>query len=262
MPHSAQTLWLFVPCFIDELYPWVALAAYRFLQHSGWTVHYIPHACCGQPPASAGNTTLADQHAHNLLAFFKKNGWQPDQPIIVLSASCRKFLHEAWYNHRQSIYEFSEWLVKTQWQPPTHTQFRIPHCVLVHGSCSAVWQDNLYVQLIKLLRQIPELHILTDPTPGSCCGFGGVFSVREPAISLTMGLDKLLAWLKPSNHQPCTPTCIVSTDMSCLMHLEGILTKHFRQSLTFLHIAELLLSGYYHGRLVSIQWRKRLPART
>ena len=66
-----------------------------------------------------------------------------------------------------------------------------------------------------------------------CCGFGGTFAATEEAVSAKMGYDKLGFMLKG------TPDCIVTSDMSCLMHLEGCARRQ-QQTIPFLHLAEIL----------------------
>jgi L-lactate dehydrogenase complex protein LldE len=85
----------------------------------------------------------------------------------------------------------------------------------------------------KLLEGVPGIEFAEFERFDECCGFGGTFSVTEEAVAAKMGYDKLAFMRKAS------PDCIVSSDMSCLMHLQGCARRQ-KQNIPFLHIAEIL----------------------
>jgi L-lactate dehydrogenase complex protein LldE len=92
---------------------------------------------------------------------------------------------------------------------------------------------------MQLLRQVRGLTYCELPNIEECCGFGGTFSVKMPGTSLAMGKTKA------DNIVKCGAEVVVSNDISCLMHLSGILqchpaTRHIRA----MHIAEVLTAGW------------------
>jgi L-lactate dehydrogenase complex protein LldE len=84
-----------------------------------------------------------------------------------------------------------------------------------------------------LLSKIEGLELVDLSRRDECCGFGGVFSVAEEAVSCRMGLDRL------ADHQGSQADVIASTDASCLMHLEGLATKR-GMPFRMMHVAEIL----------------------
>lgn len=138
-------------------------------------------------------------------------------------------------------FELCEFLVDvlhaTEWKGS------FPHQVGLHASChglrelrlarSSERQEPSFDKVRRLLEQLEGIRFSQLDRPDECCGFGGTFAVSEEAVSCRMGLDRL------DDHRRAGTEVITATDVSCLMHLEGLARRHgyrFR----FLHVAQLL----------------------
>lgn len=230
---------IFIPCFIDQLYPQVAINMVQLLEKVGCTVVYEPNqTCCGQPAFNAGFLDPARQVAQKFLDDFGPT----NLPIVCPSASCVGFIQNHFKSlladHTQyteqienlAIYELTSFLV----QQPKLGNLAIsvpPQKILYHDSCAALRECYIKEEPRQLLQLIDGLEV-HYPTDNSCCGFGGTFATKYEPISIAMGKKKVEEALA------LNVDGITSTDMSCLMHLEGYI-KQQKLPLKVWHIAEL-----------------------
>ena len=237
---------LFIPCYIDQFYPNAAIATLNLLSKLGITVKYpVNQTCCGQPMANSGFEHLT-QGCNDL---FIDNFAEFDY-IVSPSGSC--VLHikdhlrspkaeEKASGIRKKVYELTEFLtdvVKVDKLPA-----RFPHKVGVHQSCHG--QRGLmlaqmtelveapFSKPLQLLKMVEGLELVELSRPDECCGFGGTFCVAEEAVSVKMGKDRV------ADHLNSGAEYITAADMSCLMHMEGILRRQ-KSNVKVLHIAEIL----------------------
>lgn len=237
---------LFIPCYIDQFYPRVAIATLELLEKLGATVDYpLNQTCCGQPMANSG----CKSDAAGAARLFVKNFCDYDY-VVAPSGSC--VLHvrdhfsvlpqdEAVQKVRASTYELCEFLHKVMQVEALDSQF--PHKVGLHLSCHGQRGMRLaqsseimgpdYSVLRDLLSLVQGLELVELDRKDECCGFGGTFAVSEEAVSLRMGKDRI------DDHLRNGAEVITAGDMSCLMHLEGILRRQDRKT-PVLHIAEIL----------------------
>jgi L-lactate dehydrogenase complex protein LldE len=237
---------LFVPCYVDQFYPSVAVATLELLEKQGITVIYPDkQTCCGQPMANAGFEHLT--HATNELFVENFNGCDY---IVSPSGSC--VLHVKHHLESQKnpaaassiqkkIYELSEFL--TDVLQVKNLASRFPHLVGFHQSCHG--QRGLMLSQMSeivgppfskaehLLSMVSGLRLVSLDRKDECCGFGGSFCVTEEAISAKMGVDRI------SDHISHGVEYITGGDMSCLMHLEGLLRRQ-QSKVKVIHIAEIL----------------------
>lgn len=245
-----MTVGLFIPCYVDQFYPQVAIATLELLEKQGIKVVYpLNQTCCGQPMANSGFEHLT-QGCNNL---FIQNFKDLDY-IVSPSGSCvlhmKEHLHpekeaeEATATHiRSNIYELTEFL--TDILKIENLQAKFPHKVGMHQSCHG--QRGLKISQMtelvaapfskpeKLLRMVDGLELIALNRQDECCGFGGTFCVAEEAVSAKMGKDRV------KDHLEHGAEFITGADMSCLMHLEGIL-KRQKSKVQVKHIAEILNS--------------------
>ncbi len=87
----------------------------------------------------------------------------------------------------------------------------------------------------QLLSMVKGLQLSKPKRVDECCGFGGTFCVFEEAVSVKMGKDRV------EEHAENEVEYITGGDVSCLMHLEGIL-KRQKSKVQTIHIAEILNS--------------------
>ena len=230
---------LFVPCYIDQFYPQVAVASLELLEKLGCEV-IVPadQTCCGQPMANSGfasSTEGCDANFTNNFAGFDY--------IVGPSGSCILHLkeHHPSEKIRNSVYEICEFL--TDVLKVTSLSAKFSHRVGLHQSChgqrglrlSSMTERNekSFSKLEDLLGLVEGVEILKPERADECCGFGGTFCVTEEAVSVKMGQDRI------KEHDANAVEYIVGADTSCLMHMEGILRRQ-GSSIQVKHIVELL----------------------
>ncbi|SHL02445.1 (Fe-S)-binding protein [Rhodothermus profundi] len=240
-----MTVALFVPCYVDLFYPHVARATWTLLERLGCRVEVpLSQTCCGQPLANAG---FAEQ-ARPVMAHFVQVFAAYDY-IVAPSGSCvyhvRRHLEAADADAVRRVqtrtYELCQFLRDVLRVEKISAYF--PYRVVVHDSCHGLRGLGLgcpsermqasYSVVRDLLRQVEGLELVEPSRPDECCGFGGTFAIEEAAVSVRMGQDRLEDFLQAGAE------VVTGTDMSCLMHLEG-LARRQRLPLRFVHIAEIL----------------------
>ncbi|MFP6654686.1 MAG: (Fe-S)-binding protein [Myxococcota bacterium] len=251
---------LFVPCYIDQLKPEIGLAALDVFEAFGFEVDF-PEAqtCCGQPFLNAGETSGAEslfQHFMDVFAGY-------DQ-IVSLSGSCaatlRRHLPDPPLGSRSEsptgrVVEFCEFLVAQD--IPMNDLGRFPHRVGLHTSChtlrglrlgspSETREPERVDPARRLLSSIEGLQLVELARPDECCGFGGLFSIEEEAVSCRMGLDRL------ADHRLAGSEVITSTDLSCLLQLDG-LARRGDFAFRAIHIAELLAESLANSAEAPVQ---------
>lgn len=240
---------LFIPCYVDALYPEVGVASYKLLSSLGLDVDYpLNQTCCGQPQSNAGFEDMAVSHAEHFEEIFKDCDY-----IVGPSASCAAFVrlfypkllhgkHECTSAGKiMDIVEFLHDVVKVEALPG-----KFPHVVSVHNSCHGVRELGLsspsernvasYSKIMDLLSLVEGITIKEPERPDECCGFGGMFSMEEKEVSIKMGSDKL------KRHIETGAEYITGPDSSCLMHMQGI-AKNAESPIKFIHVVEILASG-------------------
>ena len=237
---------LFIPCYVDQFYPNAAIATLKLLRKLGVEVEYpVNQTCCGQPMANSGFEHLTK----NCNSLFIDNFAEFDY-IVSPSGSCvlhiKDHLHsdekelEA-TNIRHKIYELVEFL--TDVLKVDKLQSNFPFKVGLHQSCHGQRGLGLsqmselvapfFSKPMQLLNMVKGIEIVELSRPDECCGFGGTFCVAEEAVSAKMGKDRV------EDHLNNGAEYITAADMSCLMHMEGIL-KRKNSDVKVLHIAEIL----------------------
>jgi L-lactate dehydrogenase complex protein LldE len=234
---------LFVPCFVDQLFPSVGISAVRIFEKLGHTVDFKESIiCCGQPAFNAGYWDEARGIATRVL---KALGGQ--DPVVVPSGSCgamiRNFYPELFRNApeaeaavqlAQRTFEFSSFLVDQLGVRDLGSRF--PAKVTFHDGCHGLRELRVKRQPRQLLEHVRDLTLVEMEDQTSCCGFGGMFAVKFPMISTAMGETKAASALETGAEY------LVSNDSSCLMHLQGLLSRR-KQKLKTIHLAEVLASS-------------------
>lgn len=248
---------LFIPCYVDQFYPQVARATLKLLEKLGCTVDYpLNQTCCGQPMANSGYAHLAGGCDENFIRNFAGYDY-----VVSPSGSCTLHIKQHLHGHdaatdsdagaiRRRVYELTEFItdvLKVE-ALPTPSQVR-PYGVRslrvgLHQSCHG--QRGLHLspmsELVgkqgvskpaRLLRMVEGLELVDLDRRDECCGFGGTFCVTEEAISSKMGKDRV------ADHLRHNVDVITGVDVSCLMHLEGILRRQ-GSPVAVKHISELL----------------------
>lgn len=235
---------LFVPCFIDQLYPHTAFNMIKVLEKLGCNVHYNTNqTCCGQPAFNAGFRDEARDVGQKFLTDFTGADY-----IVSPSASCSGFvknyypllfdnssLHNDVKDTGKRLFEFSTFLTDVLEVEDVGAEFHGK--ATYHDSCAALREMHIKEGPRRLLQYVKGLELVEMNDVETCCGFGGTFAVKFEAISVAMGEQKLV------NARNTGAGYIISTDMSCLMHLDGII-KNKGLNMHTMHIADVLASGW------------------
>lgn len=240
---------LFIPCYVDALYPEVGVATYKLLKSLGLDVQYpLNQTCCGQPMANAGFEKMAGKIADHFDQLFDEFDY-----VVAPSASCAAFVklyhprltkgeHKCITSGKiMDVVEFIHDVVR-----PTSLKAHFPHVVSVHNSCHGVRELGLsspsernitpFNKIVDLLKLVDGITIKEPERKDECCGFGGMFSIEEPDVSTRMGEDKI------ARHIATGAEYITGPDSSCLMHMQGI-AKRENKPIKFIHVVQILAAG-------------------
>ena len=240
---------LFIPCYVDAVYPDVGVATYRLLRHLGLDVTYPENqTCCGQPMANAGFEKQAIPLAEKFEQKFKDFDY-----IVAPSVSCTAFVrfnypslfkdgHECLTAKKAvDVVEFLHDVIKVD-----KPLGKFPHKVSLHNSCHGVRELGLsspseqniprFNKIKDLLGLVEGIEVVEPERADECCGFGGMFSVEETAVSAQMGKDKVM------RHIATGAEFVTGPDCSCLMHMEGVARKQGLK-MEFKHVVEILAAG-------------------
>lgn len=239
--HQVQ---LFIPCFVDQLYPQTGLNMVKVLEKLGCSVFYNPkQTCCGQPAFNAGYWDDAKAVAHKLLKDFDKDFF-----IVAPSGSCTGYIRNYYeklfdgtddarnsLKVRTHLFEFTEFLVDVLKVEDLGAVFDAK--VTYHDACGALRECGIKQQPRKLLSHVKGLELVEMKECETCCGFGGTFAIKFESISIGMAQTKVQSALETGAQY------MVSTDVSCMMHVQGYIEKN-KLPIQSLHIADVLASGW------------------
>jgi L-lactate dehydrogenase complex protein LldE len=238
---------LFVPCFMDQVFPQTAMNMVKILEKLGCEVHYNPEqTCCGQPAYNAGFFQEAQEVA---LKFIKDFSHPTARYVVCPSASCTGMVRNSYNdllentsNHlelkqiQKNIFELSEFITQVLMIEKVEGA-HFPHKVTYHDSCSALRELSIKEGPRNLLRQVAGLELVEMNHTETCCGFGGTFAVKYESISVGMAEQKV------QHAMQTEAEFIVSTDISCLMHLDGYIGKN-NLPIQTMHLADVLVQGW------------------
>lgn len=235
---------LFIPCFIDQLYPETGFNTVKILEKAGCTVHYNPNqTCCGQPAFNSGYWNEAGKLATKFMKDFNA-----DMPIVSPSASCTSFVIHHYHKilkdkpelleqlevQKQQMYELSYFLANVLKKTDLGASF--PHKVTFHDSCSALREYGIKKEPRELLSKVKGLELVEMNESETCCGFGGTFAVKNTDISSAMAEKKV------ENALETDAEFIISTEASCLMNINGYINKN-GLPIKGIHLTDVLASG-------------------
>lgn len=239
--QQGEPVALFIPCYIDQFYPQVAEATARLLERHGVPVVYPEEqTCCGQPAFNSGYWEEARKVIHHFCDTFREHRWIVS-PSGSCAAMCRVFFGHVDPDERivgvgRRVFELTEFLVEILGVTDTGATFA--HKVTLHNGCHTRRELGVVEPPLVLLQNVRELTYCELPDMEDCCGFGGTFSVKMPGTSLAMGQTKV------ENIVQSGAEVVVSPDISCLMHVGGILRRNpDTRHIQIKHIAEVLDAG-------------------
>jgi L-lactate dehydrogenase complex protein LldE len=239
-----MTVQLFIPCFVDQLYPQSAFNMVKVLEKAGCTVTYNANqTCCGQPAFNAGFWDDARDVCTKFLKDFSGTDY-----VVAPSASCVGFVRNYYptlfnnSSHHNEVkelqkrtYEFTDFMVNVLKIENVGARFHAK--ATYHDSCAGLRECKIKQEPRALLANVEGLELVEMNDVETCCGFGGTFAVKFDPISIGMADQK-------ANHAKDTGAeCIISTDLSCLMHIDGYIRKN-GMGIQTMHIADVLASGW------------------
>ncbi|HTJ00324.1 MAG TPA: (Fe-S)-binding protein [Dongiaceae bacterium] len=235
-----MTISLFIPCFVDLLYPRVGISMVRIFEKLGHRV-VVPKgpACCGQPAFNTGYWEESRTTAIPMLEALKDA-----EVVVIASGSCgammKVFYPELFAGTKYEAmarelapkcHEFSSFLVNQLGVTDLGAKF--PHRVTFHDGCHGLRELNNKRPPRELLAKVQGLELVEMTAAETCCGFGGTFSAKFPAISTAMGEVKCTSALETKAEY------VVSCDSSCLMQIQGLADKQ-KLPVKTIHLAEIL----------------------
>jgi L-lactate dehydrogenase complex protein LldE len=241
------TVGLFIPCYVDQFYPDVGLAAVELIEAAGYVVEYpTEQTCCGQPMANVGCVEDARPLAHRFYEIFRRFDY-----VVAPSGSCVAMVrhhYEDYFPHdagfeafTHKVFELCEFLVDVARLERIERSF--PHRVGLHQSCHGLRELRLgqpseivgrpFNKTRVLLETLDGIELVPLQRQDECCGFGGTFAVSEEAVSVMMGEDRI------QDHLTAGADILTANDMSCLMHLDGLVRRQ-KKPLRVMHVAEIL----------------------
>jgi len=241
MIKHPEKVYFFGTCLIDMCYPQAGLAGIELLQRHGVEVVFPQgQSCCGQPSYNSGFPAETKAVARQQLQSFSK-----DYPIVVPSGSCAGMLKHHYptlfaaepeaaeaRHFADRVYELTEFLVRV-------LQIKLedrgePIKVTWHSSCHATREMGIIADSKSLLHQLQNVELIELQNEQECCGFGGTFSIKHPAISAAMVKDKT------ADIQQTGAARVLSGDCGCLLNIGGAL-DYQQQAIPTQHIAEFIL---------------------
>jgi L-lactate dehydrogenase complex protein LldE len=235
---------LFIPCFIDQLYPETAFNSVKLLEKAGCQVIYnTEQTCCGQPAYNAGFWDDAKKIGQKFL-----NDFNDEHPVVSPSASCvgmvrggyddlftNSIEHNKCRSLQRNIFEISDFLVNVLQKE--YFGAELVGTAVYHDSCSALRECKIKEEPRKLLSHVGGLEILEMKDQETCCGFGGTFSVKFEGISTAMAEQKV------QNAMNVKADYIISTDSSCLLQSQAYIEKN-QLPIKTMHLVDVLTSGW------------------
>lgn len=235
---------VFIPCFVDQLYPEAGFNTIKVLERAGCNVSYNPaQTCCGQPAFNAGYWGESREVCNKFINDFSDANY-----VVVPSASCSGFIKNYFpkifdnasnqteiTQFQTKVFELSDFLVNIL--KVENLGARLEGKATFHDSCAALRECHIKSEPRKLLKNVLGLDLIELKENETCCGFGGTFAVKFEDISVAMGEQKAQHVLNTGAQ------ILISTDLSCLMHIDGIIgTKNY--PVKSMHLADVLASGY------------------
>jgi L-lactate dehydrogenase complex protein LldE len=235
---------IFIPCFVDQLHPNVGLNMVKVLERLGCGINYNPEqTCCGQPAFNAGYWDESRAVGEKFIKEF-----QNDRYIVSPSASCTGFvknyygemfnnsvLHNEMKQIKKNMFEFSDFLVNVL--KITNLGASLKGVATYHDSCAGLREYGIKQEPRTLLSKVRGLELREMKDTEVCCGFGGTFSAKFEPIAVGMVEQKV------HNASEVKADYIVSSDMSCLLHMDSYIKKQ-KLDMKVMHLADVLVSGW------------------
>ena len=232
---------LFITCLVDQFFPETGMSVVSVLRKLGVEVDFpAEQTCCGQPGFNSGFTNEARDLAKRFITIFENS-----ECVVAPSGSCTsmvkvfypELLHDEpdWQKRAEALaartYEFTEFVVNVLGVEDVGAVYHGK--VALHQSCHLLRELNVRTEPQRLLRSVKGIEVVELERAETCCGFGGLFSIKYPHISGGILQDKI------DSVEKSGADVVVASDVGCLMHISGGLSRQSAAART-MHIAELL----------------------
>jgi L-lactate dehydrogenase complex protein LldE len=235
---------LFIPCFVDQIYPQTGMNMVKVLEKLGCKVSFNPkQTCCGQPAFNAGYWDEARAVGKKFV-----NDMNGEDYIVAPSGSCTGYVrnyydklfenspeHNLSNKVRKRMYEFTEFV--TEVLKVDDIGASLEGKATYHDACGALRECGVKSGPRKLLNKVKGLELVEMKESETCCGFGGTFAVKFEAISIGMAQTKVASALETGAQY------MITTDVSCMMHIQGYIDKN-NFPIKTMHIADVLAAGW------------------
>lgn len=241
---DSKKIQLFIPCFVDQLYPETGMNMVKVLEKLGCEVTYNPkQTCCGQPAFNAGYWDESRSVAKKFV-----NDFKDESCVVGPSGSCVGFIR----NHYDRLLENSSAHIQSQELGKRTFEFTeyitevlgadeigavLEGKATYHDACGALRECGIKEAPRKLLSKVKGLELIEMKECETCCGFGGTFAVKYEPISIGMAQTKVKSAVDTGAEY------LITTDVSCMMHMQGYIDNH-QLPIKTLHIADVLASGW------------------
>lgn len=216
----------------------------KILEKIGCGVNYnIEQTCCGHPAYSDGYWDDCKVIGEKLIHEF-----QNERYIVCPSSLCtgmiknhypemfhNSALHNEYKSVQKHIYEFSDFLVSIMNVSDVRAVLNAK--AVYFNSCKASHELNIREAPMTLLKNVTGLELVGVLNQDSCCGFGTTFAYKFENIAVSLAEQQL------EKIQETAAEVVISSDLSCLMHMESI-SKKMNLPVRFMHLADVLASGW------------------
>ena len=236
---------LFATCVLNNFYPEVAISAARVLNRLGVEVTVeTSQTCCGQPFFNSGHWSDSSKLVGKFVADY--SGCATD--IVLPAGSCTSMIR----NHYMEVcdqndvgyvedistrtFEFTEYITQKLGicdLSPFQSESAEIINVTYHESCHLNRELGISKEPIALLGSLKNIILVNMDQSEVCCGFGGTFSTKYPEISTAMAEEKI------ANVKQSGAEVVTASDMSCLMHMGGLMARK-NLDIKSLHIAQII----------------------
>ncbi|HRG57668.1 MAG TPA: (Fe-S)-binding protein [Bacteroidia bacterium] len=235
---------IFIPCYIDQFHPETGFNMVKVLDKVGCSVNYnIEQTCCGQPAFHSGNWDDCKEIGEKFIKEFLNERY-----IVTPSAVCAGFvkkqysemfhntvLHNEYKQVQRNMYEFSDFLVNIL--KISNLGATLNGKAVYMPTCMSQRNYELKNEPLLLLEKVRGLNLLELPEADTCCGFGGAFTLKYENVSSALAQAKIEHILSTGAEY------VISSDYSCLMHLNSYIKKQ-ELPLKVMHVADVLASGW------------------
>lgn len=235
---------IFIPCFIDQLYPSTAFNMIKILEKVGCGVNYpVDQTCCGHSVFVQGDWDACKTAGEKFILEL-----QNERYIVSPSASCTAMvknyypemfhnssLHNEYKSVQKKIYELSDFLVSVM--NVTNVGAQLKSKAVFMDTCHSLRECAIQSQPRELLKNVKGLQLVDMENQDVCCGFGGHLNEKFGHIADSLAEDKVNAIVNSGAE------IIIGIDMGCLIHVRKKL-KEMHSSIQIMHLADVLACGW------------------